>query len=369
MIDEKKVIDRFLRYVKVDSETGREGSFAKILMDDLKELGISVYVDDAGESAGSDTGNIIATMEGETDAPPVMFCCHMDTVSPGKNIQPVIKEDTIFSDGTTILGSDDKAGIASVLEALRVAKETSIAHGDIEVVFTVSEESGLKGSKNLDYSKIRSKHAFVLDSGGGPGAIVVKGPTQNKLIVKIIGKAAHAGVCPEEGISAIQVAASAINGMNLLRIDEDTTANIGVISGGTATNIVCPELEIKAEVRSLKDKKLEKQTASMIDQFRTAAKSFGAHVEIETEKSYDSFEIDEKHEIVEIVRNACNRLGMSTSMISTGGGSDTNILNRNGIKTVTLSKGGSHAHTVDEQIKIKDIVDTARLVLEIIRRV
>jgi tripeptide aminopeptidase len=291
----------------------------------------------------------------------------MDTVSPGKGIQPVFKEDTIFSDGTTILGGDDKAGITSVMEALRVAKEQGIVHGDIEVVFTISEESGLKGSKNLDYSKIKSKHAFILDSGGAPGAIVVKGPVQNKFFVKIIGKAAHAGVCPEKGVSAIQVAASAINGMKLLRIDEDTTANIGVISGGTATNIVCPELEIKAEVRSLKDEKLEKQTASMIDQFRTAAKAYGAQVEIEAEKAYDSFEINEKDEIVEIVRNACNRIGVTPVIISTGGGSDTNILNRNGIKAVTLSKGGDNAHTVDEQIKMKDIFDTVRLVFEIIR--
>lgn len=367
MVNRERVVEEFIKYVQIDSETRSEGDFAKFIADELTKLGLEVKYDNAGEKIGSNANNIIATLKGNKDIDPVMFCCHMDTVTPGEGIKPIIKDDVIYSDGTTILGGDNKAGIAAIIEAIKVLKEDAMDHGDIEVVFTIAEEGGLNGSKNLDYSMVRSKRAFVLDSGGDPGEIIIQGPAQDKIEVKIKGKPAHAGVCPEEGISAIQVAASAINRMKLLRIDEETTANIGVINGGKVTNIVTPEIELKGESRSLKNDKLDKQTAHMVECFEEAAKEFGAKAEIQTSRSYGAFKIDENDEIVGIVKKACGSLGFNAHTTASGGGSDTNILNANGIKTINLGIGEKKPHTLEEHLKIEDLVNSSKLVLEIVK--
>ncbi|QXM06830.1 M20/M25/M40 family metallo-hydrolase [Crassaminicella indica] len=369
MINKERIVNEFLKYVQIDSPTKREGQFANFIAKELKNIGLEVHIDNAGEKVGSDTGNVIARLEGSKDIEPILFSCHMDTVSPGEGIKPVVKDGVIYSDGTTVLGGDDKAGIAAVVEALKVIKEKNIEHGPIEVVFSIYEEGGLFGAKNLDYTKIQSKRAFVLDSGGDPGQIIIKGPAQDKINAKIIGKPAHAGVCPEEGISAIQVAARAISSMNLLRIDEETTANVGVIQGGKVTNIVCPEVEIKAEARSLNNEKLDKQTAHMVKCLEEAAKEFKAEVEIDTKRMYSAFSIDEDDEIVNIVRKACENIGLKPFTQASGGGSDTNILNGHGIKAVNLGIGEKKPHTLEEHLKIEDLVNSARLVVEIIRTV
>lgn len=369
MVNGDRVVKEFMQYVQIDSQTRREGNFAKFIREELQKLGLDIIEDNAGEKVGSDANNIIATLKGDKAGQPIMLCCHMDTVTPGEGIKPIIRDEVIYSDGTTILGGDDKAGIAAIIEALKVIKEENLSHVDIEVVFTIAEEGGLNGSKNLDYSKIKSKLAFVLDSGGDPGQIVIQGPAQDKINVKIKGKPAHAGVCPEEGVSAIQVASSAINRMNLLRIDEDTTANIGIINGGKATNIVCPEVEINAEARSLSDEKLDKQTAHMVECFKEAAKEFGVEAQIETSRAYGAFVIDENDEIVKMAKKACGNIDLKAFTASTGGGSDTNILNVNGIKAINLGIGERKAHTLEEHLAIKDIVNTSKLVLEIIKTV
>jgi tripeptide aminopeptidase len=291
----------------------------------------------------------------------------MDTVSPGKGIKPVIKDGVIYSDGTTVLGGDDKAGIAAILEAIETVIEKGIPHGDIEVVFSIYEEGGLYGAKNLDYTKLKAKKGFVLDSGGNPGEIIIQGPAQNKIYAKFIGKEAHAGVAPENGISAIQMAAEAISNMKLLRIDEETTANIGVISGGEATNIVTKEVKIQGEARSLSDEKLQKQTEHMVKCCEEAAQKFGGRVEVEVDHSYGAFKVEEDAEIVQKVKEACRNIGLEPYTTSSGGGSDTNILNANGIVAVNLGIGERKPHTVEEHIHIKDLENAARLVLEIIK--
>ncbi|WP_099192474.1 M20/M25/M40 family metallo-hydrolase [Tepidibacter mesophilus] len=367
MIKKERIVEKFLEYVQIDSETKNEKLFANKIKLELEELGLDVYIDKAGDKVGSNTGNIIAKLKGNKDIEPILFSAHMDTVTPGICIKPVIKDGVIYSDGNTILGADDKAGIAAIIEAVRILKEENIDHGNIEIVFSVYEEGGLYGSKNLEYNKIESKRAFVLDSGGSPGEIIIKGPAQDNLVAKIVGIPAHAGVCPEEGISAIQVAASAIAKMNLLRIDEETTANIGIIEGGKATNIVCPEVTIEGESRSLVNEKLDKQTAHMVKCIEEACEEFGTKAEIDTCRSYSAFNVDENDEVVNIVRNACSILGFEVTTKASGGGSDTNVLNGNGIKAVNLGVGMKKAHTLEEYISIEDLVNTSKLVLEIIK--
>ena len=367
MINEERLVERFLEYVQIDSPTKEELEFAKHIKAELEKLGLEVYMDDAGESVGSNAGNVVGRYKGNPNGTPILFSCHMDTVSPGRGIKPQIKDGVIYSDGTTILGADDKAGIAAVVEAIEVIKEKDIDHGDIEVVFSIFEEGGLYGAKNLDYSKINAKKAFVLDSSGQPGTIIYKGPAQNKLDIKFIGKEAHAGVAPESGISAIVMAAEAISNMNLLRVDKETTANIGIIHGGAATNIVTKEVILEGEARSLDNNKLKVQTDHMVHCCNEAAKKYKGEVEINVENVYDAFEVSVDHELVKDVEAASETLGLPTITIASGGGSDTNIFNSKGIAAINLAIGEMAPHTLEEHIYIKDLVNSSKLVLELIK--
>ena len=367
MINEQRIVDSFMQYVQISSPTKHERQFAEFISTELKSLGFSVEIDDAGDKVGSDSGNVIARLNGTTSGDTVLFSCHMDTVSPSVNIKPQIRDGIIYSDGTTILGGDNKAGIAAVVEALKTIKEQNIPHPTIELVFSIFEEGGLHGAKNVDYTKLSSKQVYVLDSGGEPGQIVISGPAQDKLEFKIIGRSAHAGVCPEEGISAIVVASDAISKMNLLRIDSETTANIGKIEGGSVTNIVTAETIVIAEARSLCNEKLAKQSAHMVQCFEDSAAKYGARVETSVTRMYSAFSVDEKDEIVKKATDACLQVGLKPFTASTGGGSDTNIYNANGIKAINLGIGERKAHTLEEHLHIKDLVATSELVLAIIR--
>lgn len=367
MINQERIVEEFIKYVKISSPTKSEGKFAEFISEELRALGLDVIIDDAGEKVGSDTGNVVAKLKGNTEGETILFSCHMDTVSPGIDIKPIIKDGTIYSDGTTILGGDNKAGIAAIVEAIKVLKEQSIPHADIEISFSIYEEGGLHGAKNLDYSQFASKKAFILDSGGDPGQIIIKGPAQDKLDIKVIGKPAHAGVCPEEGISAIMVASEAISNMTLLRIDEETTANIGSIEGGGPTNVVTPEVIVKAEARSLDNGKLEAQSNHMVACFQEAAKKFDATIEAKVVRMYSAFSVDEAAEIVEKAKEACSNLGLKAFTAASGGGSDTNVFNANGISAINLGIGERKPHTLEEHLHIKDLVDASRLVLELIK--
>lgn len=367
MVNQERLVKEFLELVQIDSHSGKEGKVAEAIKRKLEDIGLEVIIDDAGKKVGGETGNIIGRLKGSKEGPTILFSCHMDTVKPGEGVKPIIKDEIIYSDGTTILGGDNKAGIAAVLEGLRMIKESDTPHSDVEIVFSIWEEGGLLGAKNLDYSKIKAKFGFVLDSGGSPGEIVTTGPAQDKVNARIIGKPAHAGVVPEEGISAIMIAARAIENMNLLRIDKETTANIGVIKGGDATNIVTPVVEIKGEARSLSEDKLDAQTAHMVEAFEKAAADFGGTVEMDVERMYPPFNIEEDEDIVLKVKEALSNMGIEGYTASTGGGSDTNIFNGNGIKAINLGIGEKNAHTLEEHIHIKDLVNGARMVAEIIK--
>jgi tripeptide aminopeptidase len=368
-VNTERLVNEFLEMVKVSSLSLKEGNFASLLSEKLKAMGFEVYIDKAGEQAGGDTGNVLGRLKGTLDSQPVLLCAHMDTVVPGENIKPIIREGNIYSDGTTVLGGDDKAGIAAILEAVRYIKENSIPHGDIEVAFTICEENGMFGAKYMDYNWLRSRIAFVLDSGGDVGKVIVQAPAQLKTLTTIKGKAAHAGVAPENGISAIQVAARAIGNMKLLRIDEETTANVGKISGGGATNIVCDRIEIAMEARSLVRSKVEAQAKHMLECIDNACKEYGAEHETTQYLNYPEVNLPKDAEVIRILDSAMKRLGLEACLESTGGGSDTNIMNGKGLQAVTLAIGMTNVHTTSESIAIKDIEKAAELVAAIIQEV
>ncbi len=367
MVNRDRMVAEFLEMVRVDSVSGKERDLADLLKARLENLGLEVFEDDAGKKINSSAGNIIARLPGTAAGRPVMVCAHMDTVEPGRGVRPVVKGGIIRSSGDTVLGGDDKAGIAAALEAVRVIKETGIRHPGLELVFTVFEEGGLLGAKNLDPGLIRSGFGYVLDSDGLPGSIVTRAPTQDRITATVTGKSAHAGICPEKGINAIEVAAKAIAAMKIGRIDHETTANIGVISGGKATNIVPDSVFIQGETRSLDRAKKDRQTRLIAEKLREAAAAAGASVEVKVENLYREFGLGDDHEVVLTAVKAAQNLEIVPQLQSTGGGSDANIFNEKGIPTVILGIAMQNVHTTEEFIRIDDLVMSCRYLVEIIK--
>ena len=370
MVNKKRLIESFMELVKVDSVSKKEKEVADFLVKKLKDLGLEVIVDRAGEKAKSNSGNIIARLRGNIKkATPIMFSAHMDTVVPGKNIKPICDGEKIVSSGKTILGADDKAAIAALLEALHIIKENNIPCGDIEIVFSICEEIGLKGAKNLDISSLNAKLGFVLDAGGQVGEIINAAPSQNSLEIIIYGKSAHAGANPEEGINAIQVTGFALSRMKLGRIDEETTANIGIISGGRATNIVPDKVTLKGEVRSRSEEKLEKYTEQLKKITKDTAQEFKAKAEVKINKEYYCYNLSSDDQVVKIAMKAAKDMGLQPELCPSGGGSDTNVFNKKGFPAVDLGIGMEKVHTVDEYILVKNLKNTVEYVLSIINTV
>jgi tripeptide aminopeptidase len=369
MVNRDRMVKEFVELVQIDSLSFNERIMADTLTGKLQAMGLTVCEDDAGSKVGGNTGSLLCTVKGEKNVPAVLLMAHMDTVVPGIGKRPIIDGNYIRTDGTTVLGGDDVAGIECILEALRVLEEDGLHHGDIQVAFTIGEEEGLLGAKNLDYSKIYAKYGFVLDDGGKIGHVAVSAPSQYEIEITVKGKSAHAGVEPEKGISAIQIAARAISNMKLGRIDNETTGNIGVINGGQATNIVCDTVKLKAESRSRNQQKLKTQTEHMKDCFEQAAREFGGKVEFKPELMYPSYNVQENAPIVEVLRKAADAAGIELKLEATGGGSDTNIINGKGIQAVDIGVGMDKVHSVEEQICIDDMVQAAKFLVEAIKNV
>ena len=362
-----RLVEEFLELVQIDSETKHEQVIAPILVQKLEDMGFDVFQDDAHTRNGHGAGNIIATLKGDESIEPIYFTVHMDTVVPGIGIKPEIREDGyIYSDGTTILGADDKAGMAAIFEMARRIKEKNINHGTIQFIITAGEESGLVGAKELNPAHIIAKYGFAVDSDGKVGGIVVAAPFQAKVNVKVFGKTAHAGVAPEKGISAITVAAKAVAQLKLGRLDEETTANIGRFEGGKATNIVCDEVTIFAEARSIDEAKLNVQTAHMKETFERVAEENGARAEVEIALSYPGFRVTEDDKVVQIAQRAATAIGRTPQLGISGGGSDANVIAGFGIPTVNLSVGYEEIHTTNERIPVEELEKLADLLEQII---
>ena len=359
-INRERLVEHFIQLVKIDSESRNEKAIAEALSEQLGELGFTVHKLPVPEDI-SNGFNVYARLEGQLEES-IVLSCHMDTVAPGIGIEPIIEDGIIRSKGNTILGGDDKSGIAAIMEAVRSIQAQNLAHKTIELAFTVHEEGGLFGSEHFDMSYIQSDKAIVLDTGGPIGTIVNAAPGQQKIVANFIGRPAHAGLAPEEGISAIQVAADAITQMKLLRIDSETTANIGIVQGGGATNIVMPELKVVAEARSLNDDKLTAQVEHMIETFQTAAEKHGAQVEIESTRAYNAFVIADDHPHIEAVKASFEAIGADPFTKGTGGGSDANNFNAKGLTTVNVSTGMSKVHTTEEFIAIDDMLKVTEFV-------
>ncbi|WP_112181250.1 M20/M25/M40 family metallo-hydrolase [Paraliobacillus zengyii] len=366
MVNQDRLIEEFMELIQIDSETKEENEIVDVLRKKFTDLGLEVVEDDSKSRTGHGAGNLICTLKGDKEADAIYFTSHMDTVVPGKGIKPSIEDGYIVSDGTTILGADDKAGLAALLEAIRLLKEENISHGDIQFVITAGEESGLVGAKELDTSLLKAKFGYAVDSDGVVGDIIVAAPTQAKVIAIVKGKTAHAGLAPEKGVSAITIASKAIAKMPLGRIDKETTANIGRFEGGQKTNIVCDYVEILAEARSLDPEKLEKQVQKMKKAFEEAATEMGGKVEVESTIMYPGYKQVDGDHVVEVAKRAAKRIGRESKLKTSGGGSDANVIAGFGIPTVNLAVGYEEIHTTNERMPVKDLIKVTEFIVAII---
>lgn len=367
MVNEERLLSEFLELVQIDSETKHEQTIARSLKEKFTALGVNVYEDDAAAKTGHGAGNLICTLPAVKEGvDPIYFTSHMDTVVPANGVKPVVENGIVKTDGTTILGADDKAGIAAMFEMIRQLKERNIQHGEVQFIITVGEESGLVGAKALDPSLVKAKYGFALDSDGDVGNIIIAAPTQAKVTARVYGKTAHAGVAPEKGVSAITIAAKSISRMPLGRIDKETTANIGRFEGGTATNIVCDFVQILAEARSLEPAKMEKQTAKMKAAFEEAAAEMGGRAEVEIEIMYPGFKFGAEDHVVKVAQKAAKKIGRPSELLTSGGGSDANVIAGFGIPTVNLAVGYEDIHTVNEKMPVKELVKLAEMATAIV---
>jgi len=367
-VNETRLVQTFLDLVRQNTPPRHEKAASEIGARILAEIGFACEFDDAGEKVGGSIGNLIAFKKGTVaDAPPIFFSAHFDTVEPTPGLEPVFDGEIIRSGGDTILGADDKCGMAPILEAMRILDEQSIPHGDIQLLLTICEEIGLVGAKHLDPRRIKAQFGYVLDAGPPVGSFVYSAPTQDIFEVWIHGRPAHAGAQPEDGVSAILVAARAVARMKLGRIDHETTANVGVISGGTATNIIPAECYLKCEARSRSQAKLDKQRDHMLACFQEEAAAAGVGVEIKNESAYVTYELGMEDPVLTVGMAAAERLGLEPLLRVTGGGADANIFNANGVPTTVLGCGMQNIHRHDEYVRISDMVKSTQLVVSIVQ--
>ncbi len=349
----ERLLNTFLELVRRDNPSGAETpvvDYVRAILED--SMGLHVEQDDHL--------NLLAHLAGEGE--PILLNAHTDSVQPCINVRPVVANGVVRSSGDTVLGADDLAGVAAILEGIRRIRETGTPNRAAEILFTAQEEIGLQGAKAFDYSRLQARQGFTFDMTGEPGSLCLGGPSQANLKVTIHGKAAHAGIAPEEGISAIQVAAEAITAMSLGRIDEETTANIGVIRGGEATNIVTPQVELRGETRSHNPDKLETQVHGMVEALEAAAQRAGGHVDVTVAYPYRAYRLQDDEPIVQQAVTAWQRLGVASAMQISGGGSDVNIFAAHGLRVVNVSTGYQDIHTCNEHIAVADLERLANLV-------
>jgi tripeptide aminopeptidase len=357
MIDRERLLKTFVALVRIDSPSGQEAALRADLEPRLQALGVETAVDA--------TGNLVGRLPGQGE--PLLLSAHMDTV-PGRGIQPTVREGVVYSDGTTILGADDKSGIAVLLEVLTLLQQKGLGAEQrpaIEIALTVGEEVGLLGAKGLDVDRFQAKQALVLDMGGPINVVVNAAPASDKFDAVVHGRAAHAGANPEAGVNAIAVAAQGIAAMPLGRIDKETTANVGLIEGGSAVNVVPDRVALRGEARSHDVHKLDAQIRAMRSALETAvAVNEGAALELAVERAYTSFRVDAESPLLQRLARAMDAMGEGPLMLQAGGGgSDANILNARGIAAVPISTGMAGVHTTGEHVALEDMARCARLVL------
>jgi tripeptide aminopeptidase len=367
VVNSERILETFLTLVQTDSKTLDEAKMADALQAMMEGMGFTCERDDAGVVNGGTTGNLICRLPGTVPGRPLLLCAHMDRVTPGLGIKPVVRDGYVYSDGTTILAADDCGGLTGIVEGLRHALEAGVDRPDIEVVFTIGEEGGMYGARHLDLTKLKAKECYVYDSSTPVGSLIVKAPAAASVEITVIGKAAHGGVAPEKGINALQVAAHALTKLRMGRIDEETTSNLGVARGGEATNIVMERFYIKGDARSIDMAKLDEQCRHIEEVFTQTAAEWGARVELDIDKRYGAVNLTEADPIVQRSMAAFRAAGIEPVLRATGGGSDANMFNARGLLAMNHGCGYTNAHGLDEKQSIEDLEKLVRFTVELVK--
>jgi tripeptide aminopeptidase len=366
MVNIQRILENFKSMVALDSPSHDERLVCEYIKKYLKSIGIEAIEDNAGEKSGGTTGNLYAYIEGDNSLSPLLFSAHMDTVEPSHNKVAIIREDgKITSAGDTVLGSDDISGLVSILEALTVIIENNLEHRPIELLFTVSEETHCGGSAFFDYSLLKSKQAYVFDMDGDIGGAANKAPTILSYEARFIGQSAHAAFAATEGVHAIKPAAKAISKIPCGAVADEMTANVGVIQGGKATNIIPDLCEIKGEIRSFDDSKVMTFFNEVEDICKASAEEFGAKVEIEYDIAVKAFNVEENSETAKRFKNCCASLGLSGELFTTFGGSDCNVFAQYGVDGIVVATGMNNCHAVNEYTSVNELKMAAKLALEL----
>ena len=368
-VNKERMLAEFKEVVAVPCHSLQERPVFELLRGKLEVLGFTVEEDDAGEKLGGNCGNLWAFLPGnKVGATSVLFSAHMDGCEPCGGTTVVQKDGYLYSDGTTILGGDDKSGVVGILEGVRMLVEENAEHGDIQILFTIAEEGGVNGSRCMDRSKLKAEVAYALDGEGAPGEVVIGAPGQYKWKISVHGKTAHGGVEPEKGINAIMIAAKALAEVERYgRIDEETTCNVGIIGGGVATNVVPDLVVIEGDVRSRNNEKLEAVREELVSTICNAVEKIGGKVTAEVEYKYSGFFIDTNSTVVKLAERACELYDLPLDITQTGGGSDANFFNNYGVPCVILGTGMKNVHTVDEFLKEEDLYNSALMVYGILQ--
>ena len=375
-INKERLAGTLIRLCETDSPSHREGRMAALLHDHFATLGAdSIEVDNSAPLTGSDTGNLIVRFNGnDPSREPVFFSCHMDTVEPGTGVRVARNGDVFSSRGDTVLGADDKSGIAALLELMTILSESKADHGLVELVFTTCEEVGLLGARHLDYECLQSRFGYALDTTG-IDRVITGAPAANRLKITLHGIAAHAGLNPEQGISAFCLAAKAMTDLRLGRLDDESTANFGCMHGGVATNIVPALLTLEGEVRSHSTEKLASYTNTIISSFQNVVKEWPVPaevgdkhpwVDIDVQLEYPAMSLHENDPVLTRIRQAGLLAGRKLEFLIAGGGSDANILNSYGLPTAIVATGMNNVHTTEEYLDLNDVVSLTELLYAIV---
>ncbi|MFC1668370.1 M20/M25/M40 family metallo-hydrolase [Chlamydiota bacterium] len=368
-INKERLIATFLELVKISSPSKDERKIADYVKQLFNRSSFIITEDDCGDKIGGNCGNLIGEVKGTVpESLPLIFVVHLDTVGPCEGTVPLRENGVIRSDGSTILGADDKAGIASVIELLYIREETGFMKwSDIIIIFTVAEEIGLLGSKHLDLTRYSHAPVYVLDSVCPVGYITNQAPYGERIKIEVIGKAAHAGVCPEKGINAFKMCVNALYNIRLGRIDSYTTTNIGTIHGGTAINIVPEQVVLEGEIRSQDESLLIHERKKLIALFAKEASLLGGEVHVKTERDYNGFCIPKDHLLISLAQRAAKKIEKKVTVQKSGGGSDANIFNDKGLEAVVLGVGYENAHSTQEQITEENLILHCKWIYEIAR--
>lgn len=375
-INKERLAATFTTLCEIESPSRREGEISLWLQNAFKDLGADfIYEDNSAIKTGSESGNLIIRFNGnQPHVKGLFFACHMDTVEPAQGVQVVRNGDIFTSKGETILGGDDKSGIAAIIELIQLLKENNLNHPLIEVVFTTCEEIGLFGAKYLESDQLTSSYGYALDASG-INHVIVGAPAANKIEIVVSGQAAHAGLCPEEGINALSVAVTALSTIKVGRLDGESSRNFGCIEGGAATNIVPETITLKGEVRSHSEEKLQYYTDEIEKSFQEAVDSWRPSPETKNKRPHFAITITADYPALAIAADApvlqrlckgAETVGKEIKHIVAGGGSDANIFCGKGLQTAIIATGMSKVHTVDEQLDLGDLISLTELLVGIV---